>query len=323
MRRRLQALVLVAVAGCAGGGGGDTVETTPPAMPGTSAPPVVSEEPATTTADEPTSAPVEQAQRVVALGEEFLLADLLAIGVRPVASTATVAEVGFQGLGDVDVRGIEVLPATEPNLERLAALRPDVIVTTEFFADELGRDRLEALAETVILPEDLTAEEQLVALAQQFGGEEDADDVATQLEAARTELRGAVTESGCELSVASIYPGPSVAAWVDGTSDIPGALVEAGCTLIPDSAAAAPDDNGRAFLSLEQLGLLSASEMILLQSTTVEGESAAVEQLQADPLWNRLPSVTAGQVTTLDRLGYPGAAGELRLLDDLRSVIAA
>ena len=60
--------------------------------------------------------------RVVSVAEEFVLADLLALGIEPVASTATVDTVGFQGLDEFDTSAIEVLPQTTLNLEYLAAL---------------------------------------------------------------------------------------------------------------------------------------------------------------------------------------------------------
>lgn len=74
-------------------------------------------------------------------------------------------------------------------------------------------------------------------------------------------------------------------------------------------------------LSMEQLDLLAEPRMILLQSDMVDGGADALTTLQSDPLWQRLPAVDAGKVTTLDRLGYPGAVGQIALLADLSDLL--
>jgi ABC-type Fe3+-hydroxamate transport system substrate-binding protein len=170
-------------------------------------------------------------ERVVVIGEEYLLADLLALGVTPVASTATVAEEGFHAVGDHDTSGIRVPPALDPNVELLASLEPDHIIILEFFADQIGRDVLEAMAEVT-------------------------------------------------------------------------------------------DENGRAYLSEERLDLLSAPRLLLLQSPLVEGEARAIDEVEHDALWRTLPAVEADRVAELDRLGYPGIEGRIRLVDDLTAALA-
>jgi iron complex transport system substrate-binding protein len=122
---------------------------------------------------------------------------------------------------------------------------------------------------------------------------------------------------GLEVSVAAIYSGPSPAAFVAGPWAVPATLLASGATLAPTPEQAAPDDNGRAYLSLEQLDLLSAPQLLLLQSPLVQGEAQAVEDVMASPLWDSLPAVQADGVTELDRLGYPGIEGRIRLVDDL------
>jgi iron complex transport system substrate-binding protein len=119
------------------------------------------------------------------------------------------------------------------------------------------------------------------------------------------------------VSVVAIYPGPSVAAFVDGPWSVPATLLAAGVTLVPSPTDAEPDRNGRAFLSMEQLGLLGAPQLVLLQNELVEGENDAVDQMTDDALWQQVPAVAGGAVTVLDRLGYWGVAGEIRMIHDL------
>lgn len=75
------------------------------------------------------------------------------------------------------------------------------------------------------------------------------------------------------------------------------------------------------YLSFEQLGRLSAPQMILLN--TVEGEDASLAEVEADPLWRQLPAVQADRVTELDRLGYPGIAGLTRLYRELADIVGS
>ena len=195
-------------------------------------------------------------ERVVALGEEFLLADLLALGIEPVASTATTADAGFQGVDDYDTADIQPLPSTEPNFERLASLRPDTIVAAQFVIDALGREQFDALGDLVVVPTAGGAE-QLEILGKEFGREEQAAALRERLEDAEAGAAG-TAPSGCEVSLATVYPGPAPAAWVSQPNAAAVALEDMGCTLSPSTDDADPDGAGRVRLSLEQLGMLDA-----------------------------------------------------------------
>lgn len=258
-------------------------------------------------------------QRVVALGEEFLLADLLALDVPVVASTATVPDAGFVGVDPARTEGIEPLSATEPDLEGLAALDPDLLVVTAFVWDEVGGELLGRIAPTIAVGgDDWRADVELLGAA--FGAETTATGALDAYDRAAADGRAAL--GGTEVSLATIYPGPSPAAWVDGPSNVPAVLLDLGVTLVPGGDAVADARNGRAFLSLEQLGLLDAPSLVLSQSDLVEGESDAVDAIADTPLWPTLPAVAAGEVVTVDRLGYPGVEGRTRLATELTTLLA-
>lgn len=271
-------------------------------------------EDAATEPEAPTTATPQE--RIVVIGEEYLLADLLALGVQPVAATATVAESGFQGLDDHDTSGIQALPATERNLERLASLEADRIIVLDFFAEEIGRETLEGMAaEVTVVPDGTDPIELVTTYGELFGRQERAAELVDEYEAAQTAAAEAL--GGLEVSVAAIYAGPSVAAFVDGPWAVPQTLLDAGATLVPSPEEAAPDANGRVYLSEERWDVLSAPQMVLMQSSLVEGEDLAVDEVTSDPLWESLPAVQADAVTVLDRLAYPGIEGRIRLIDDL------
>jgi iron complex transport system substrate-binding protein len=264
------------------------------------------------------SEPEAPQPRALLLGEEYLLADALALGVTPVASTATVVEVGFIGVDDHDTSGIQALNATDQDLEPLVALDTDIVVAAQYVADALGTEALEPFGELTVVRDGSTPVEVLGILAGVFGREAEAEEIRARLEEAEARAREEIPPQ--EVSVAAIYPGPSPAVFVDGPWAVPQTLLDAGCTLVP-GADEPHDEDGRVYLSLENLDLIAGPTLILMQSEAVEGEAAAVEQLQADPLWTELPAPAAGRVHTLDRLGYPGVEGQIRLIDDLIGIL--
>lgn len=256
---------------------------------------------------------------VLALGEEFLLADLLSLGVTPIASTATVADAGFAGMDDFDTEGIEILPNEAANFEQLAALDVDTVLAMEYVVDAVGMEKLEALGEVIVVPTS-NGTEQLTELGELLGREAEAAELIDELDAAKAEAADTAAE-GCEVSVATIYGGPTPAAWIASPNNVAVALEDMGCTLAPSTEDQEADMAGRVYLSLENLGLLSAPELILLQSSAVDGEDAALAEIEDNPVWQGLPAVEADEVTTLDRLGYPGVAGLIRLYDELGRIV--
>lgn len=258
--------------------------------------------------------------RVLLLGEEYLLADTLALGIVPVASTATVADAGFIGVDDHDTTEIQVLENTDQDLESLVALDTDVVVAAQYVVDALGAEALEPYGELTVVADGSTPEEVLDVLAGVFDRQAEADELRARLDDARE--RAAAEIPPQEVSVAAVYPGPSVAVFVDGPWAVPQTLLDAGCTLVPD-ADEPHDEDGRVYLSLENLDLIAGPTLILMQSEAVEGEPAALEEIESDPLWSELPAPAAGRVHRLDRLGYPGVEGQIRLVDDLIEILGS
>lgn len=256
-------------------------------------------------------------QRILAMGEEWLLADLLALGVKPVASTVNLPD-AVPGISPEDLAGIELFSSQQVNLETLAELQPDLIIGNRYFVESAGYDLLSQLAPTIALSNTVPLPAYLETAAI-LGREESAQ---AQIDSFQADVTRAAEQLGDDqptVTVATIYAGPSLAVWATGPTSVPQALLDLGFTLRPDPAVL--DDalaaNGRAWLSMEQLILLDGEQLILLQSSAIEGEDAAVAEIQSNPLWATLPAVQNEQVHTLDRLGYPGFTGQQRLLADL------
>jgi iron complex transport system substrate-binding protein len=200
-------------------------------------------------------------------------------------------------------------------------LAPDTIITLQFWVDRIGDDVLRGMAELIVVPDGLTIDERLAFLGEATGHEDEADHVRTELAEATERAAGAVPDD-CVVSLGAIYPGPSPAAFVAGPWELPTSILSTGCALDPDPTVAAPDENGRVFLSLEQLGILDGPMIVLLQSDTVDGEQAAVDEVMANPLWAQLPAVQSDNVVVFDRLGYPGATGQIRFLDEFATLFS-
>lgn len=262
-------------------------------------------------------------RRVLALGEDGLLVDLIEIGIKPVASIVNLPD-RVPLLTSEELAGVRLFRSTaETSLEEFLALRPDLIIGTRYFIEQAGYEALSRVAPTVAVEGDDPLDLYVQTLAV-FGKDDiaraDVDRFTARVQAERQRL-GA---EGRRVSVATIYPGPSVAAWVDGPSATPRLLQALGVRLSPDASEVSGLEvrSGRVFLSLERLNLFTGEALILLQSVAVEGEDEAVDALKANPLWASLRAVWGHQVVTLDRLGYPGFRGYRALLDALIAALS-
>lgn len=260
-------------------------------------------------------------QRVVLFGAEELLADALALGVEPIASSSTVGGDAFHGLPGYDTTDVEVLAHPEINLEYLASLRPDIVVVIEPIVDYYGTEPFTTIAELVVVPHDVTPEEQVVLLGAAFGREERAAELLAELDAAVVAADRSAG-SDCTASVAVVYAGPEIAVFVGGSWPVPWAVQATGCRLVPGPDQVDADDIGRATISTENLELLAAPTLLMLQIPGIADEQAAYEQVTANELWQRLPAVAGDNVHVVDRIGYRGIEGRIRLLDEVVAIFA-
>lgn len=264
-----------------------------------------------------TTVPVEP-ERLVVLGEEFLLANVLALGITPIASTLTLDEAS--GLEDYDVSGIQALPATEPNVELLASLDPDMILAPNFVVDVIGYETISTIAPTVAIADgDWRASAEFVGMS--LGREDRMTELLTGYDAALAEGRadlGLGDGETLDVSMATIYPGPQLAFWFAGPSEFPQTAADLGLRFVPDESAFGSSGaaEGRAYVSLEETIQLQAPHLFLLQSTRVEGEQASYDELARSNSFADLPAVQTGQVHVFDRLGFPGVEGRTRLIDE-------
>ena len=151
-----------------------------------------------------TEVPVEP-QRVVVLdtGE---LDDALALGVKPVGAVRIDVATGFLSYLEEQTEGIEeVGTISEPNLEKIAALEPDLILSSTV-RHEAIYDQLKAIAPTVLAP-DLgdTWKDNFLLYADALNKTDEAKEMLADFESDAAEL-GKTLGTGKTLSIVRFLP---------------------------------------------------------------------------------------------------------------------
>ncbi|MGC4108298.1 MAG: ABC transporter substrate-binding protein [Thermomicrobiales bacterium] len=248
-------------------------------------------------------------QRVIALGDEFVLADLLDLGIVPVASTATYGD-RFIGIPEERTEGIVPLWLWELDVEAMVALAPDLIVAPDyvFQAQPDGYETLSQLAPVVAIPDDPDWVVDFQFIAAIFGKESLADELLAGLDAEIADAAEVLGVAGQTVSVVTVYPGDtSVTAWMLPQLMQVDILMQLGLEIRPDAETLEHDAAGRAAISLEEVKVIDGETIVMLQTADAEDEVASLEEVTANPLWSTIPAVQADRVFITERVGYPGS----------------
>lgn len=195
------------------------------------------------------------------------------------------------------VADAESLPF-EPNLEQLAALRPDLIILVdEYWVDEIGRDRLESIAPLLVTIHDPELgqagwREEFSYFLDAFGKADRIDEYLDRYDTAIADVRERWSETIEATALALVQLNSS-------TGDI---VIHAPETVL---IGAVVQDLGGHFgsfqTSLAEAELLAAENLgdvdadcIVRSSYTLE--AGAFEALDNNPLWAAMPAVQRGAV---------------------------
>jgi len=247
------------------------------------------------------------AERIVTTTDQNALLPLLELGVRPVGSAGIVTDDGtprFRRTEGFDTSGIAFTGAfTEPNLEKVASLRPDLVVGYEF--DEEFYDELSAIAPTVLVQIfDRPLTEALVQFGELVGERDEALRLQREYDARIAELRARLGDRAETLSVSVLGPGdPGTFGRGDSGQAIGTVMDDLGLPRTPEQLA----DDGDTSYSLEQIGSRSA-DVVLVLDFTGDGQEPGLQALVASPTYRRLPAVRAGQAHVVDGTTTVGAA---------------
>lgn len=248
----------------------------------------------------------EPPQRIVALGtlEQDIL---LALGVTPVAMVANPDDpdgVFPWAPDDLDVSEIEMLPmdTTASSIERIAALKPDLILATTASADVSLYERYKDFGVPIVAPltgplndpwQDIT-----VAVGRAIGREDAALELVAETEAAMeryvAELGGV---EGLSFAVALASDATQIRV-VNKSIDTSARLfVEIGM-VVPAGLEALSSGTqvGAIDISHEEMGLLGEADAIFMASV---GDNRDV--VESNPLFASLPAVRNGAYLPYDR----------------------
>lgn len=260
----------------------------------------------------PGAAPRPVPRRIAALAPSA--AEILfALGAGP----RVVAVSDFAG----DVPGAAGKPTVggfTPDLERLLALTPDLVVVSRDGTDRSAWQRLVALGVPVLVTRGTTLREVLddvTAVGEAAGEAERAArlvrDLAGRIEAASGRAREAQRTRPFPSAVVVIWPDPPVVA---GPKSFVGDLLRAAGTrnVVPESAGEWPR------VSHESLAAWDPG--VLVRPETAENAEAFRRAFLADPRWRLVPAARDGRVVTLPGswLERPGP----RLVDALERLVA-
>ncbi|MCG8351265.1 MAG: iron-siderophore ABC transporter substrate-binding protein [Chloroflexales bacterium] len=211
----------------------------------------------------------------------------------------------------------------EPNLERMAALQPDLIIGFAFFLEPIYTE-VTAIAPTVVLPHEMLNngwKNGVRQLAEVFGQQETVEQYFRDYDQRVQVLQQAIGEEIAIKTVSlvrvlkdelrihtKLHFGGSV-------------LAEAGLSR-PSHHTNVDDEQPVIRLTLEQIEQIDADAMFVIVGGggRNEGASQTFETLQQNPLWQQLQAVRNGSVYPV---GDHWLSGELHaanlILDDLQS----
>jgi iron complex transport system substrate-binding protein len=255
--------------------------------------------------------PVEP-KRVVVLdtGE---LDDALALGVKPVGAVRIDVATGFLSYLEDQTEGIEeVGTISEPNLEKIAALDPDLILSSTV-RHEAIYDQLQAIAPTVLAP-DLgdTWKDNFLLYADALNKADEAKKMLADFESDGVEL-GKTIGAGKTLSIVRFLP-DQIRLYSD--KSFTGVILEDMGLTVPEPAVG---EDTYLEISPEQVTTVQADNLYV-STYGPEGDTDKAEVL-GGPLWQRIPAVKAGEVHELndDLLSGIGIQAARQILDQFET----
>lgn len=307
------------------------------AMDGDPATEVEEESPAATPETTPEVTAAAQGERVVkhAMGETTVAANVqrvvvldtgeldsaLTLGVKPVGAVEAIAGQGFPSYLK-DVAGIETVGTiSEPNLEKIAALNPDLILSSKLRHEEIY-DELSAIAPTVFAETTgVTWKENFDLYAEALGRTEAAEAVKRAYQERLAEFRAVMGDRLEEEEV-------SIVRFLAGDTRIYQKASFSG-TVIEDAGLRRPPSQ-----DVDAFAITGASAELIPQFggsvifVTVYGpeDETTKTQIISHPLWQKLEAVQQGKVHQVSDdlwmlgIGYTAANG---IIDDLTRYLAS
>ncbi|MFJ5228723.1 ABC transporter substrate-binding protein [Kitasatospora sp. NPDC088391] len=311
------AAVVLAATACGSGGSGGDGKDAAPAAGGASKGPVTVE-----ASNGKVTVPAG-VQRIVSIS--YATGALLDLGVQPVG-TSTIDENNPMELLPAQTEAAKKIEpigsGIEINIEKVASLRPDLIVVEGATAFDWGVKKLEGIAPTLYFgidkPVDLLNAQEKIATA--VGKEAEFKKLKSDYEAKAAKIKSTYADklNSTKWTIASSYGGGEFL--VDtSTSWVGRVLNDAGAKF---SQASSDATDHEVTYSVEKLDVLADADIILIPRTAATGEVPQdTKDLDKQPSWQNLKAVKAGKVVpvtyaTTDRYGT-----SINVLDQIEAVL--
>lgn len=247
----------------------------------------------------------QRPERIVTVGltEQDVL---LALGIVPVGTTEWFGEYpgaiwpwAQEKLGDAPVPEL-VGDASTINFEKLAALKPDLILALYAGVTQEQYDLLTQIAPTVAQPGDyvdygIPWQELTRTVGQAVGQPEEADRLVTEVETRFEQVRAEHPEF---VGATSIVATPYEGIWVYGGEDVRGRFLTALGFKLPEGLAEITGEEFGGNLSFERADLLDVDVIIWLDADEAQGPLGG-------PVYQKLPVHTEGREVFLDSYDDP------------------
>ncbi|MGH3885714.1 MAG: ABC transporter substrate-binding protein [Pseudonocardiaceae bacterium] len=258
-------------------------------------------------------------ERVVVLdtGE---LDSVLALGVTPVGAVRTDATSGLQSYLADRVQDVTMVGSNnEPNLEAIAALRPDLILSSKLRHEALY-DKFSGIAPTVFAERyGVTWKENLLLAGDALGKREEAERILADYEQKAKQVGQQFGDPGAlAVSMVRFYPA-NIRLYGEGSFI---------GTILRDAGFARPQSQqvDKTFVEVSAEQVAQADGDVLFYSAYGSTGKDAQGKVTANPLWQRLGAVSGGRAHEVsDDLWYLGIgpiAADL-VLDDMKGFAAS
>ncbi|MEM9541689.1 MAG: iron-siderophore ABC transporter substrate-binding protein [Cyanobacteria bacterium P01_E01_bin.42] len=264
--------------------------------------------------------PIES-NRIAVLGLSVVEA-VIALGVQPIAAPGLVID-NFLHLPESSKEITDIGHPAQPSLEKIVALKPDLILTSKIYADPEKYSLLSQIAPTVVCDvEKMTEWKTATRLcAEVLGKEAEADRLETEYEAKLQKIKAGLSDDSvrAEVSVVVLYGGGIFALGQDTFSGT--VLAETGVARPPRQAT-----GEQIQISLELLDDIDGDFLFVLQPKSQTEIAAnlqkALDRMKANPLWQNLKAVQADRIYEVDAHWYgAGYLAANQILDDVLSAM--
>ncbi|MFD5554234.1 ABC transporter substrate-binding protein [Streptomyces sp. NPDC127068] len=263
-------------------------------------------------------------QRVVTL-DTAELDSVITLGVKPVGATRTDSKTGFPSHIPADkVDGVKIVgEMTTPNLEAIAALKPDLILTSKLRHGD-KYEELKAIAPTVMTESTgLPWKENFLVHADALGKKTEAQKAVAGYQARTAEvttaLGGKDKAAAIEVNMVRFVEGADIRIY--GKENYLG-------TIFKDVGLGRPAVTAKAvdgfMLNVSPEKIDMADTDVIFHSTIGDPDKAKATQVLGSPLWKNMDAVKKGNVHVvkdelwIQAIGYTGAGN---ILDELEAAL--